>query len=376
MSTKTCKKIAHLTSVHPRRDTRIFHKECKSLAIEGYDVHLFVGDGQGDEVTEGIHVHDIGVQPRSRLTRIIRQPRKMLERVVTVHPDIVHFHDPELLPIGVKLAKMGKYVIYDAHEDVPKQILTKHWIPSVARSLFAKVVERYENWAVRRMSGVIGATPHIANRFQGKGSNAVAINNFPIVGEFAADDKSGERPKKVCYIGVISRIRGLIEVVRAMPLLPDVQLTICGDFSESALEEELRAEAGWSQVEYMGLVSRDEVKMVMSESRAGIVTFLPAPNHTEAQPNKMFEYMSAGLPVIASDFPLWRQIIDGADCGVCVDPESPQTIAAAIREIVDSPERGEAMGKAGRQAVLDKYNWPIESKKLIDFYNTLTYFRR
>lgn len=364
-------RICHLTTVHPRHDTRILLKECESLKNCGYEVHLVVGDGRGDAENNGTVVHDIGAKPWSRLERMWVHPKRAEEKIITINPGIVHFHDPELLPLGAKLAKKGLQVIYDAHEDVPRQILTKRWIPSCIRPIIARVFESYENRAVRCLSGVVAATPHITRRFSEQGLRTVNVNNYPIPEELAPFSEGVSRHKRVCYIGVCSRMRGILQVVKSLPLAPDVRLTLCGNFGEADLESELRKESGWSQVDYLGYIDRTTARRVMAESSAGIVTFLPAPNHIDAQPNKLFEYMSAELPVIASDFPLWRQIIDGAACGLCVEPNSPDSIARAIRILLDAPQDVERMGHAGRRAVLNKYNWHVEAQKLIDFYKAL-----
>jgi glycosyltransferase involved in cell wall biosynthesis len=113
------------------------------------------------------------------------------------------------------------------------------------------------------------------------------------------------------------------------------------------------------------------VAKILENSLAGIVTFLPSPNHLEAQPNKMFEYMSAGIPVIASDFPLWREIISGNDCGLLVNPLKPLEIAGAIDYLVNNPAEAKRMGRNGRLAVIEKYNWPMEEKKLLRFYDSI-----
>ena len=123
------KRVCHITTVHLRNDNRIKLKECKSLAAEGFEVHLVVGDGLGDFFGENVQIHDIGPKPQSRIQRMWAQPKRALKRVLALRPDIVHLHDPELLPVGVKLAQKGMRVIYDAHEDVPRQNLTRHYIP-------------------------------------------------------------------------------------------------------------------------------------------------------------------------------------------------------------------------------------------------------
>jgi glycosyltransferase involved in cell wall biosynthesis len=109
----------------------------------------------------------------------------------------------------------------------------------------------------------------------------------------------------------------------------------------------------------------------MSHSKAGIVTFHPLPNHIDAQPNKMFEYMSAGLPIITSNFPLWKEIVEGNSCGICVNPLDPEEIGKAIEYIISHSNEAEKMGQNGKKAVLEKYNWQVEEKKLFEVYEEL-----
>jgi glycosyltransferase involved in cell wall biosynthesis len=81
--------------------------------------------------------------------------------------------------------------------------------------------------------------------------------------------------------------------------------------------------------------------------------------------------MSSGIPVIASRFPLWREVVEGNACGLCVDPHSPQEIAEAIDYLARNPAQARRMGENGRQAVLGKYNWKVEESKLMRFYDSL-----
>lgn len=364
-------RIAHVTTVHPRHDIRIFRKECVSLARAGYETHLVVGDGLGDERIDGVHIVDIGPAPRGRLARMREQPLKALAAVRRIDPVAVHFHDPELLRIGVRLAREGRIAIYDAHEDLPRQMLTKQWLPSWLRAPLSALVERYEDALVRRLSAVVAATPHIAQRFSALQPNAVDICNFPSTEELLPAAGGGVRENAVCYVGGITRTRGIRELMAALARLPEVRLILCGSIEDAALESELRAHAAWPRVEYLGQVGRAQVRDVLARSRAGMVTLLPMPSYMDALPIKMFEYMSAGLPVIASDFPLWRQIVDAAGCGCCVDPLDPVAVADAIARLLASPADAERMGAAGRLAVERTFNWPHEERKLLDFYRRL-----
>jgi glycosyltransferase involved in cell wall biosynthesis len=366
-------KVACLTSVHPRYDTRIFLKECRSLTTAGHDVTLIVADGKGAEMRDGVSIVDVGA-PRGRLNRMSATVNQVYRAAAKLNADVYHLHDPELLRVAGKLCRLGsgKRVIFDSHEDVPRQILSKHWIPAPARKVVSRVMELVENHVVCGLAGVVAATPHIAERFKKINPQTVDINNFPMPDELApVVHGRAERKRQICYVGGITRVRGIEPLLRALPFVPDVKLVLCGQFQEKAFETTLRALPGWRQVDYRGQAGRAEVRAVLSESMAGMVTLLPTPAYIDALPVKMFEYMSAELPVIASDFPLWQRIVDGARAGICVDPQSPEAIAQAIRGLLDDPTLVARMGRAGREAVLDEYNWPTEAAKLVAFYEKL-----
>lgn len=361
-------RIVHLTSAHPRDDIRIFHKECRSLVMAGHDVVLVVADGLADGTRDGVRVVDVG-RSRGRWDRIFRTTKRVREKALELGGDVYHLHDPELLPVARALKKCGKRVVFDAHEDVPKQILGKHYLHPVARRLLSIMVAAYERHVCARLDGVIAATPNIRDKFLRINGNTVDINNYPLKGELESATSWEAKGDEVCYVGGIASIRGIRELVAAMALTKTgARLNLVGAFSEPLVETEVRACSGWRHVNAYGTRDRAGVRDVLARSKAGIVTFHPLPNHVDAQPNKMFEYMSAGVPVIASHFPLWREIVEGNQCGVCVDPMDPVAIAAAIDRIVGDPELGRRMGENGRHAVEERYNWTAEERKLNEFY--------
>ena len=364
-------RICHLTSVHTRSDTRIFLKQCRSLARAGYEVSLVVADGLGDEDREGVRIVDAG-SSRGRVDRMIGATRRVLAKALAIDAKVYHLHAPELLPVGLRLKRMGKTVIFDAHEDLPRQVLSKPYLHPLIRGTVARTVAALEHFACPRFDAVIGATPAIAQKFSTFCSYTASIYNYPMEGELAPVDPDAQKATEVCYVGGINAIRGVLQVVEAMSLVrPPTRLNLAGGFVEAETRRLAQAHAGWPLVNELGFLSRQQVRDVLARSMAGIVTFLPEPNHVEAQPNKMFEYMSAGLPVIASNFPLWREIVEGNECGICVDPLDPSAIAAAIDTIAGNPELARHMGEKGRRAVEQRYNWAVEEKKLLDLYDRL-----
>jgi glycosyltransferase involved in cell wall biosynthesis len=362
---------AHLTSVHPRYDTRIFHKMCVSLANNGYAMSLVVADGKGDETNSGVAIHDVGAS-RGRFDRMRNAPKRVLVKAVELNADLYHLHDPELIPIGLKLKRLGKKVIFDSHEDVPRQLLGKPYLNPLLRRPVSFVFNQFERLACTRFDAIVAATPFIRDKFLKINPRTLDINNYPILGELTAPSDSKNARSNICYVGGITAVRGAQEIVRAMEhVRSDVRLEIAGSFSEASLSEEVSQYPGWKKVDELGFVDRQGVREVLSRSLMGLVTFLPAPNHVDAQPNKMFEYMSASVPVIASDFSLWREIIEGNECGLCVDPLDPQAIASAIDTLAQNPDRARRMGQNGQCAVHERYNWDIEEQKLLQLYEEL-----
>jgi glycosyltransferase involved in cell wall biosynthesis len=365
-------KITHLTSVHVRYDTRIFLKMCRSLAKnENFTVSLIVADGKGNELKDGVNIIDAGARTGGRISRMTKTVNRVFELAKVQNSNIYHLHDPELLPVGLKLKKLGFKVIFDAHEDLPKQLLGKPYLNKPAKILLSKAFEIYESFVCKRLDYVLTATPFIRDKFLKINAHSLDINNFPILGELANRTAWSEKKEEICYVGGISQIRGIKEVVKALEFTKNVKLNLVGAFSEKALGNEVRNYAGWANVNEIGYLGRNEVAEVMSHSKAGLVTFHPMPNHIDAQPNKMFEYMSSGLPIITSDFPLWKEIVEGNNCGICVNPLKPEEIADAIDFILAHPEKAEMMGKNGQEAVEKKYNWAVEEKKLVNVYKGL-----
>ena len=362
-------KIVHISSAHKRNELRIHLKQCNSLAAFGYDVYFIVADGQGDSKIGDVKILDSGL-PQGRFQRLLITPWRLLKRAMEIKGSVYHFHDPELLLIALFLKKNNANVIYDSHEDVPRAIMSRDWISPWIRRLVSIFFEFFENFISRRLTCVIGATPFIAERFDRAGCKSLAINNFPLSSEIRIESTIREWNPSICFLGGISRVRGVREIIIALESL-STRMVLAGPFDDDKTRLFLEQLPGWRNVDYKGNLARKEAVKIMKESMIGMICYLPEPNHINSYPNKLFEYMAAELPVIASNFPLWRKIIEEAACGVCVDPTNPSEIRQAIEQMINDPEGCRQMGKNGKKAVQDKYNWVSEEKKLFQLYSNL-----
>ncbi len=368
-------KVCMLTSVHPWNDTRIYGKMTQGLVRLGHQVHLVVPMAVPPQPVyqDGVTLHPVP-KPTRRWKRMFKTVREVVCTAADIPADVYHFHDPELLLwAGWLQKKTRRPVIYDVHEDVRLQIHDKEWLPRWSRRLVSRLTGWVEDSRARGLDAIVAATPAIARRFTTH-PRRIIVQNFPWLDELAPSSLEAipRQQGLFVYVGGISAVRGIREMIVALERVgPKARLALAGDWESTALRAACTALPGWSQVEEYGFVNREEVRHLLQEAQAGLVLFHPKGNHVESQPNKLFEYMSAGLPVIASDFPLWRAIVEKTGSGLLVDPLDPVTIAVAMRWILCHPQEAQAMGFRGRQAVVQEYHWEKELPKLLELYFTL-----
>ncbi|MBD2569386.1 glycosyltransferase family 4 protein [Anabaena lutea FACHB-196] len=364
-------RVCHLTSVHPYQDTRIYVKECSTLVGAGYETHLVANDAP-NEVIEEIHLHSVPKIKQNRLLRMTKTVWHVYQQALAIQADIYHFHDPELIPLGLLLLNQGKKVIYDIHEDVPRDILSKYWIPKIWRRMISWPVEKLENFAAKRFTAIVAATPFICDRFLKLGCFAVNVNNYPLLDELSLTNTSWEQKEAVvCYVGSITETRGIFEMIEAIGKT-DNCLLLGGKFAYPDQQKKAVSMTGWANVKELGWLGRKEVAQTLAKSMAGLVLLHPTVSLLDSLPVKMFEYMCAGIPVIASNFPLWKKIIESNQCGICVDPQNPQAIATAIQWVINHPHEAKQMGDNARQAIIETYNWEQESKVLLKLYKDIS----
>jgi glycosyltransferase involved in cell wall biosynthesis len=372
-------RVTHITIIHKPLDPRIFRKQCRALAAAGYEVHLVAGGTVAREL-DGVRLHSIGdsdARPRGseELPRLIRAARV----AVRLRPSVFHLHDAHLIPLGVALKLCGERVVYDVHEDYPAHARTKHGGQPVRAALKVLTWTALERVARATLDAFVCASPTLAAKFPP--DRTVVVENLPLHREFATSSGGSARPYRerrntVIYAGAISTVRGFREIARAVELLPaelDFTVRVIGLFRDRRLEH---AVSNGSLPSRLELVPYQRYEVVIDEllgARVGLALLHPLPNHVDAaRSNKLFEYMAAGVPVIASDLPRWRELVGAVGCGLLVDPRDPAAIAHAIEYLLTHPAEAEAMGDRGRVAVSSGLNWDAAGARLLTLYRRLT----
>lgn len=369
---KPSHKIIHITSVHNRYDSRIFIKMCKSLASENFRVFLIVADGKGNEIRNRVSIVDVGNNNNFRLLRMVKTNKEVLNKAIELDGDLYHIHDPELIFIGIRMKKLEKKVIFDSHEDIPSQILHKHYIIKPLRLPLSYLFSLYQKYYSQKFDSIICATDKIAEKYN-KISNKliISIKNYPIIDELVNDIEWKNKKNEISYIGSLTNYRGIEEIVKSIEKIDGYKLNLLGEFSDKKFKKKILSLPGWKKVNFYGFSDRQKIKEILSQSKIGLVTLHPTKSYLDSLPIKMFEYMSVGIPVIASNFPLWKKIISENDCGICINPFDILDITKAINHLTSNPDLAIKLGKNGLKAIRKKYNWGNEIKKLIKTYNQI-----
>lgn len=361
------KSILHITTVHPPDDNRIYYKECKSLTSDFKEVCLY-----STQPFKGTPSEVKLIQYPSSQNRFMRMIWdsffSLLKNTLFTTYDIYHFHDPEIIPAGLVLRIFGKKVIFDAHENLPGAIMSKPYLSNSIKKPMSYIIGRFEKFVSQFFSGLVVARPDIAEYLQNK--NTCVVRNLPDLPaqSFPVKVFQGKDKFTLVYAGVMTRIRGIKELVLAMEYLDNVELALLGSIEET-LKKECEALPGWKKVNYLGKVSADKVLDIVAKADVGIITFLPEPNHLTTLATKPFEYMACGLPMVMSDFPYWRDFFQ--DHATYVDPTSPQAIANGIKSVISDPRKMEEIGKKNQSIINQELNWENEAQKLRALYRKI-----
>ncbi len=369
-------KVCHMTSVHNRSDGRIFFKMSKALHNAGYNLSVIVADGRGDDDSLGFRIKDVGIE-NGRINRILKSAKKVYKEALAQNCDIYHFHDPELIPFGLKLKKKGKKVIFDSHEDFPRHVLEKEWIPKIIRKSLSYIADKYINYVVKKFDATITVSPHIVDHLKKYSNHVFTITNYPIIDEnqnHFSFNHYIKRSNRLCYSGTIYPNSQQKYILKALENVKDINYTLVGTIDES-LFEALSILPAWEKTKFIKRVPKSELLEIYAQVTIGIVVFDYSPNVGYKKGtlgnNKIFEYMLAGLPIICTDFELWKEIIDKYKCGICVNPTNVNEIEDAINYLTNNKEEAYKMGQNGKEAVLKEFNWNTQEKELLKIYKKL-----
>jgi glycosyltransferase involved in cell wall biosynthesis len=362
-------KVCHITTVHPANDNRIFFKECTSLADAGYEVVLLCANA---ETTRRNGVSIVGFKGyRTRIKRFfLTSFFTAFKEARKIDAAVYHLHDPELVWTGLLLRLSGKKVIMDVHENNAAAILSRPYVKAAfARRILSFVIKTVESITLPAFNGIVTARPDISALFPGL--KPVTLRNFPVLPDYdnIPDMRLEKTKKSIIYVGGATRIRGISELIEAMDAVENTELWMLGPFESEAYLKECQSMKGWRNVRYLGIVEADKIFPYIKAADAGIITFLPKPNHITTLATKPFEYMACGLPVIMSNFEYWRSFFGTS--GIYVDPENPEEIARAIRELMDDDHKLAEIKKINLQLARNEYNWQKEKEKLLLLYQQL-----
>ncbi|WP_042143753.1 glycosyltransferase [Paucisalibacillus sp. EB02] len=369
----TPKRVVHLTTVHHPYDPRIYHKECKSLNRAGFDVTLIAQEADEPSSTRDIK-HIKLKKYDSRLKRMIFGTFDAYKKAKKLDADVYHFHDPELLPVGWLLKKKSNIVIYDIHEDYITSILQKDYLSKPIKKIIAKTYKFMEALFSHKLELCLAEKYYKDIYPRGK-----CILNYPTINENILNQQrdNGMLENELLYTGNVTHVRGAL-IHAKLPLIDEsIKVHFVGKCSRNVANEMYQvANNKKEKLVIEGLdrfVQKERIEECYLSKNwlAGIALFPPTEHYMKKELTKFFEYMSAGLPVLCSDFPVWKNFIETYQCGIAVDPYNDEEIKKAIDYLKSHPEEAKKMGENGKKAVLLSLNWNVEEKKLVSWYEEL-----
>lgn len=361
-----------MTSAHSRYDQRILYRECVSLFDAGYDVTLLVNDVIKNEEVKGVKITSTGKSYKGkRWRRMLFGVNSIFKLAQNEDADIYHFHDPELMRVATKLKRKGKIVVYDSHEIYRLQIKEKRYLPSFLRNIIASIYVWYESYILKRIAGVIFPVKTDKVDFESIARVVAYVNNVPRMDELP-ERYSETKKEGVCYTGGLTYERGILHLAKAARIA-NVPLYIAGSFESELFMKQVLEENENGLIHYLGVINREEVYQLYNKCSIGVSTLLPIGQYAvlENLPTKVYEYMAIGLPVILSDIPFNRSVIEKYNFGMLVNPEKPREIAEAIVYLVEHPEKMKEMGENGKRLIFQEWNWKVEEEKLLNFYKKI-----
>ena len=366
-------------------DSRV-EREATSLRSAGYRVTILALADDSlprEEVRDGVSIRRVARPRWPPLVRFVVHRRRVARALRRLRPDIIHAHDTETLDVGGSVGRaLGVPVVYDGHElwleRVRRGRSGLYW--ALTRWYYGRVERRFLPGAAAWMTVSDPIARHLERAY---GLPEVAVvPNYPDLAVPTEPRELRSLPGAegiradaplVLYIGNATTGRGLGQLISAMASIPDADLALLGAAEHPELVRRAARRRGVAaRVHVLPRVPPDEVVAYASSATVGVSPVPPTSlSYRYSLPNKLFQYMQAGLPVVASDFAQVRKVVDEAGAGITVDPRDVGALAAAIRTYTEDPERRAADGERGREAVRTRFNWSTAEATLLEIYRRL-----
>ncbi len=360
--------VCIITTVHNRFDGRIFHRQAITLKNAGYKI-TFLVPGNFNGIEEGIHIISFPVL-RNKYKRLLSNIR-IVRTALKLKADMYHFHDPDFILYGVILKWISKQVvIFDVHEDFSLVLLEGEWIPKWLRKIYSTVYRFVEKFASKFFDGLITATDHIHTLFPKEKS--IVVHNYPENNNIRLN-RNNTIPNSLVFIGGLTPIRGIEEMLKAVVISQDklpIEIHIYGQFTDMDYEKKIMSIYNYEYIHFHDVLPMNEMYQKVSQYSAGIICYLPLPNHIESMPNKIFEYMMLGLPIIGTNFPLWKKIIDENGCGLTCNSSNSKEISDCILSLFSDANELENKARTSSIVYNNHYSWGNEKQLLLNFYSS------
>jgi glycosyltransferase involved in cell wall biosynthesis len=366
--------VCHITSVHVPTDSRILFHECRSLASR-YRTLLLCRDDEGSRTLEGVEIIALP-RPKGRFARFAGR-KEMVTAARDTGASLFHFHDPELLPVMADLQRISdKPVIYDVHEHYPDAMDQKAWIPAPLRPAAGRWADRLERDHAPAFQAIVVADAALRERFEAFHRRVVQLDNYPPLALFPAPRSIPSGPPTLVYVGSVSKVRGfyqMAEVIeRVRERIPDARLLIYGRPTEEVARDLPRflETLPPGAVEMRGPISYGDIGQALHDAWVGLSLLQPHPKYEKNVSMKVFDYMAAGLPYVASGFAPLRDATGGVG-GSLVTPGSVGEAASAVLGLLENAESRDLAGREGRDLVEKSLNWESREPSLFGLYEDL-----
>ncbi len=368
-------KILILSTVHGRKDTRIFFKEILSLKKKYDDIAFVVPDNNKIPFFDSrIKIIPLPLA-RNKKERLLDNQRRVWKIIKEENPDVVHFHDPELIFLGFLEKKiLRKKVIFDIHENVSASFKDNLWLPQFIKPIIPFLYRAFEKVLIKDFDALIIAEKSYRKTY---GKKPVEILNYPILPKDLIVEKNFTEPFNIVYVGGIWERRGAFKMLNLIKRLigsgVDVRLFLAGPFVPAELEQQaleyINENKLTGKVEILGKLTLNEVYSLLQKAHLGLSLMQDIGNYKESLSTKIFEYMAHSIPYIVSDFPIYKEYTLREETGITVNYENDDEIFNKTFQLLSSPNKMKELGQNGQNAVREKWNWEAEEKKLFKIYD-------